>query len=93
MVDKQPLLVHFIFHPESTDARNLARQVHQELNQQTLVPGLRVPTMFCPSSEDNRPPGKLGFGQVFYPIGPSLEIRTVPGRAIDNLTRQSNIRW
>jgi hypothetical protein len=62
MLEKQPLLVHFLFHPESEDARQLARQVHGELNSETVVPGIRVPTLFCPKSADGSPPGRLDFG-------------------------------
>jgi SLOG cluster2/TIR domain len=62
MLEKQPLLVHFLFHPDSTDARGLAQQVHLQLNQESVVPRLRVPTMFCPTSEDGRPPKEVDFG-------------------------------
>jgi hypothetical protein len=61
MLEKQPLLVHFLFQPESPDARELARQVHTQLNQETVVPGMRVPTMFCPRSADGSPPPQLDF--------------------------------
>jgi hypothetical protein len=53
---KQPLLVHIIFHPESTAARDLARHIHIQLNGDLIVPGLRVPTVFSPAGEGNRPP-------------------------------------
>jgi len=46
---KPPLLVHLIFHPGSQDARALARTIHQALNANPAVPGLRVPTVFCPT--------------------------------------------
>lgn len=46
---KPPLLVHLIFHPASDDARALARTIHQALNADPAVPGLRVPTVFCPT--------------------------------------------
>jgi hypothetical protein len=62
MLEKQPLLVHFLFHPESADARELARQVHSQLNQETVVPGMRVPTRFCPISPGGSPPLQLDFG-------------------------------
>lgn len=48
-MSKPPLLVHVIFHPASDDARELARTIHQALNDDAAVPGLRVPTVFCPS--------------------------------------------
>jgi hypothetical protein len=62
MLDKQPLLVHFLFHPESMDARGLAQCVHRRLNQETVVPRLRVPTMFTPTHGRGRPPEALAFG-------------------------------
>lgn len=46
---KPPLLVHLIFHPASEDARELARTIHRALNEDPAVPGLRVPTVFCPT--------------------------------------------
>jgi hypothetical protein len=45
---KSPLLVHLLFHPASVSARSLARHVHSELNDDSVVPGLQVPTAFCP---------------------------------------------
>ncbi|MEX8517767.1 MAG: hypothetical protein AB3X44_04495 [Leptothrix sp. (in: b-proteobacteria)] len=60
----QPLLVHLVFHPESEAARELARQVHAQLNGDAMVPGLRVPTVFCPSDADLRPPPALALGQA-----------------------------
>lgn len=44
---KPPLLVHVVFHPDSDKARELARSIHQALNADAAVPGLRVPTVFC----------------------------------------------
>jgi hypothetical protein len=43
------LLVHLIFHPASDNARQLARTIHKALNADPVVPGLRVPTVFCPT--------------------------------------------
>ena len=43
------LLVHVLFHPDSERARALARSIHGALNTDPLVPGLRVPTSFCPT--------------------------------------------
>jgi hypothetical protein len=48
-MSKLPLLVHVIFHPASEDARGLARTIHKALNADPAVPGLRVPTVFCPT--------------------------------------------
>lgn len=55
----QPILVHLIFHPQSSSARELARYIHRQLNDDVVVPGLRVPTMFCPVGENDRPPDAL----------------------------------
>ena len=48
-MSKPPLLVHVIFHPASTEARTLARNIHRALNADPAMPGLRVPTVFCPT--------------------------------------------
>ena len=56
---KQPLLLHLVFHPESDSARELARHVHRELNGDLIVPGLRVPTVFCPNADAQKPPAHL----------------------------------
>ncbi|MGD9171501.1 MAG: TIR domain-containing protein, partial [Candidatus Thiodiazotropha sp.] len=45
----QSLLVHLIFHPASDNARQLARTIHKALNADPVVPGLRIPTVFCPT--------------------------------------------
>ncbi|MCG6895533.1 MAG: TIR domain-containing protein [Thiocapsa sp.] len=55
-MSKPPLLVHLIFHPASADARELARTIHGALNADPAVPGLRVPTVFCPT-DGIAPPG------------------------------------
>jgi hypothetical protein len=57
---KQPLLVHTIFHPSSPN-RKLALHIHRQLNSDIIVPGLRVPTIFCPSRNGGKPPEKLRF--------------------------------
>lgn len=54
---KPPLLVHIIFHPDSDAARELARALHQALNADSAVPGLRVPTLFCPTDGISPPLG------------------------------------
>ena len=51
-----PLLVQFIFHPKSTACRDLARHLHRQLNDDIVVPGLRIPTVFCPVIDGERPP-------------------------------------
>jgi hypothetical protein len=57
----QPLLVHLVFHPESASARELARHVHRQLNGEIVMPGLRVPTVFCPTRDGGAPPAGLRF--------------------------------
>jgi hypothetical protein len=52
---KLPLLVHLVFHPESAVARDLARHIHRRLNDDVIVPGLRIPTVFCTPSAVARP--------------------------------------
>jgi hypothetical protein len=52
----QPLLIHLLFHPLSKSARDLARHIHGQLNDDVVVPGLRVPTVFVPFDENLRPP-------------------------------------
>jgi hypothetical protein len=58
---KEPLLVHLLFHPESVSARELARYIHRQLNGDLMVPGLRVPTVFCPTRDDGAPCARLRF--------------------------------
>src|SRR5262245_2311576 len=58
---KEPLLVHLVFHYKSNSARELARHIHQQLNSDLIVPGLRVPTVFCPTRDDAAPPARLRF--------------------------------
>jgi hypothetical protein len=53
---KPPLLVHLLFHPLSASARELARHIHHQLNDDVIVPGLRVPTTFCSYSGAGLPP-------------------------------------
>lgn len=56
---KQPLLVHLLFHPGSGVARDLARHIHVQLNDDLLVPGLRIPTVFCPLGQGKCPPARV----------------------------------
>jgi hypothetical protein len=58
---RQPLLVHLIFHPESVAARELARHIHRQVNSDLIVPGLRMPTVFCPTSAGGGPCARLRF--------------------------------
>lgn len=55
-MSKPPLLVHVLFHPDSPSARELARHIHRQLNEDLVVPGLRVPTAFCPYRGTSAPP-------------------------------------
>ena len=47
ILKKPPLLVHLVFHPESNLARELAKNIHLALNDDPIVQGLRIPTVFC----------------------------------------------
>ena len=58
--DLPPLLVSIVFHPDSGEARDIALAIHRALNADTLVPGLRIPTAFCPG--DGHLPGELPLG-------------------------------
>ena len=58
---KEPLLVHLLFHPESVSGRELARHIHRQLNGDVMVPGLRVPTVFCPTGAGGAPCVRLRF--------------------------------
>jgi len=63
-MNKPPLLVHLVFHPESESARSLARIIHQALNDDPVVPGLRIPTVFCRETESHLPPADQGLDQA-----------------------------
>jgi len=51
-----PLLVHLIFHPASDDARKLALSLHDALNDDPAIPGLRVPTVLAIEDGSGLPP-------------------------------------
>src|SRR6476646_5336283 len=51
-----PLLVHLVFHPQSADARKHAECLHQALNEDPAVPGLRIPTRFTSEDGTSLPP-------------------------------------
>lgn len=59
-----PLLVHLVFHPASTASHTLARELHQQLNGDALVPGLRVPTVFSAWETDGSPARPLPLEQA-----------------------------
>ena len=56
---KTPLLVQVVFHPKSTSARELALEIHRALNEDIVVSGLRIPTVFCPVNKEGAPPSGL----------------------------------
>ncbi len=51
---KQSLLVKLLFHPDSRSARAMAQHIHKTLNDDVVVPGLRVPTVFFPLADDGQ---------------------------------------
>jgi len=51
-----PLLIHLIFHPASTSARALAFELHRTLNDDSILPGLRVPTIIACEDGTGLPP-------------------------------------
>jgi hypothetical protein len=55
-IRKAPLLVHLVFHPESASARELAKHIHAALNVDSVVQGLRIPTIFCKENSEYLPP-------------------------------------
>ena len=58
---EQPLMVHFLFHPQSGSARELARHLHMQLNEDAILPGLRIPTMFTAATAEGGPPAGPAF--------------------------------
>ena len=58
---KEPLLVQVVFHPGSVEAREMARHIHRQLNSDLIVPGLRMPTVFCPTRDGGAPCARLRF--------------------------------
>lgn len=60
---KPPLILHVIFHPASAEARELARTIHKALNANPAVPGLRIPTVFCPT-DGILPPSSYDLGEA-----------------------------
>jgi hypothetical protein len=55
MSSKQPLLVQILFHPKSKAVKNLAMQIHHYLNDDVIVPGLHIPTLFCRLDDSLKP--------------------------------------
>lgn len=60
---KPPLILHIIFHPASAEGRGLARTIHKTLNADPAVPGLRIPTVFCPT-DGISPPTSYDLGEA-----------------------------
>jgi len=56
MTTKFPLLVQFEFHPASKEAAAAAEYLHEVLNADPAVPGLRIPTAFTPDDGSGEPP-------------------------------------
>lgn len=51
-----PLLIHFVFHPDSDQARGIAVALHRSFNSDPLLPGLRVPTVMLKEDGSGLPP-------------------------------------
>ena len=64
MTDSQPLLVHLIFHPQSDSARELAMTVYQSLNDDSALPGLRIPTVFACEDGTEFPPVQINLAEA-----------------------------
>ena len=77
-------LVRWIFHPASETARNLARQLHATLNDDPVLPGLRVATVALPEDGSGFPPSavdQLAEHEVFVVLADdkmSSEPDTIP---------------
>jgi len=56
---KPALIVYLVFHPQSDLGRTIALRVHAALNIDPVLPGLRIPTAFCPESDKLTPPARL----------------------------------
>lgn len=56
------LVVHIVFHPKSIKSRKLAEMVHQSLNDDPAIPGLRIPTRFTIEDGTELPP--LNHGNI-----------------------------
>jgi hypothetical protein len=53
---RPPFLVHLLFHPNSTEARDLATGFHRALNHDARLPGLRIPTVLLREDGTGLPP-------------------------------------
>jgi hypothetical protein len=59
-----PFLVHLIFHPASSKARNVALALHRALNFDSALPGLAVPTVLLPADGSMLPPTQYDLDQA-----------------------------
>jgi hypothetical protein len=57
-------MVHLLFHPPFGSARELARYVPTQLNEDAIPPGLRSPAMFTATTADGGPPAGLAFNHA-----------------------------
>ena len=56
--------MHLLFHPRSDSARSLAERIHQALNDDAALPGLRVPTVLAREDGTGLPPVNIGLDQA-----------------------------
>lgn len=63
-MSQPPLLVAIVFHPQSPSMRALALQLHRALNDDPVVPGLRIPTQFCAENGTGKPAAALDLDQA-----------------------------
>jgi len=63
-MNRQPVLVHLIFHPASDPARALAIDIHRALNDDPALPGLRIPTCFACEDGSGFPPEKFDLDEA-----------------------------
>ena len=63
-MSQPPLLVPIVFHPKSSSMRALALQLHRALNDDPVVPGLRIPTQFCAENGTGKPAAALDLDQA-----------------------------
>ncbi len=58
-IQKSPLHIHLLFHPQSTEARKFAEDLMQRFVEPPASGGLRMPVFFTPDQGDHLPP-KMG---------------------------------
>jgi hypothetical protein len=67
-MNRTPLLIHLIFHPQSFEARTFSTAVHRALNSDPLLPGLRVPTVMLGEDGTNFPPTRYDLNEAEHSI-------------------------